>query len=171
MRISYTFLCVLLIAGCTHAPESTNSERTFRRIFLGEHEETLSGVYVGDAFVAEHRLDFQKIELLIGTATCEDEDIVDGPSNEGLTWLDAMLFCMMIQSNSVARGSLKPGEVVRLPSVQEITTITQRESTCLWFLNGISNGIPPSAIEADAVYEWTSDTNGEAHLAFFLRPP
>ena len=167
MRISYTFLCVWLIAGCTHAPESTNSEQAFRRIFLGEHEETFSGVYVGDAFMAEHRLDFQKIQLLIGTNSCEHGDIVDVPSNEGLTWLDAMLFCMMIQSNSVARGSLKPGEVVRLPTVQEITEIAQRELTCYWFSNGISNGIPPSAIQADAVYEWTSDIDTVEPLTFF----
>lgn len=166
MKITHVFLCVLLLKGCIYAPESTGSERASRRISLGKHEESLPGEYVGDAFVSENRLSFQQILLLAGTVTCENGEIVDVPPYEGLTWLDAMGYCMMIQSNSVARGNLKPGEIVRLPSVQEITTLTQRQSTCLWFFNGISNSVSPSAIEADAVYEWTSDTNGLVPLAF-----
>lgn len=164
--LPYIFLCALVLYGCTFETKQMCDKRTTRSIFLGEHEESLSGVYIGDAFVSEHRLSFQQILQLKEPVTCESGEIVAVPPYEGLTWLDAMVYCTMIQSNSVARGTLKPGEIVRLPSVQEITTLAQSQSTCLWFFNGISNSVPPSSIEADAVYEWTSDINGLVPLDF-----
>lgn len=165
--LPYIFLCTLMFYGCSFKAEQVSDKRTTRSIFLGEHEETLSGVYFGEAFVSEHRLSFHQVLLLTRPVTWESEEIVDVPPYEGLTWIEAMVYCDMIRSNSVAKGVLKQGEVIRLPSVSEILAVSQGKPTSLWFFNnGISNGISPSVVGVEAVYEWTNEIGEEDPLSF-----
>jgi hypothetical protein len=162
----FLFVFVLLFKGCLCANKNMDGKRESRHVFLGQYEEVLSGIYIGEAWVSEHHLSFEQIARLIEVVPEEDEVIFEVPPYEGLAWIDAMAYCAMIQSNSVAKGCLKPGEIVRLPTVREVATLLQQQSSCLTPFSEASKNMRPSTVAPEDVYEWTCDPSEDGALAF-----